>query len=176
MRRTLLFTSIAAALVLSFSSEAVGQRRARPGAMKHTEQEAADALKETKVKATYIRDGATFVGDIYLTGDAGGIKMGTATIKFSNGKYWLSFINAKFDVQETSRTGRKYWKKQKLGEDFSYGGAYEVIEKGKVLWLKLYESDSTDGYCDKIELTSKDDKAFEFQQDNMLMRMQYRGY
>ena len=176
MGRSLIFTSIAVAVALSFSYDAIGQRRARPDSMKHTGQEAAKALTKNKVNATYIRDGSTFVGDIYLTGEAGAIKMGTATIEFSNGKYRLSFINTKFDVQETTRTGRKYWTKQKIGEDFSYGGAYEVIEKGHVIWLKLYETDSMDGYCDKIQLDSKDDMAFEFKQDNMLMRMQYRGY
>lgn len=161
---------------VSFSSDAMGQRRARPGALKHTEQEAANAMKITKVKAKYIHDGATFVGDIYLTGEAGAIKVGTATIAFANGKYNLSFTNEKFNVQETSKTGRKYWKKQKLGEDFSYGGEYEVIEQYGDLWLKLYETTVANGDCDKIPLCSKDTKEFEFEQGNMLMRMHYRGY
>ena len=176
MGRSLIFTSIAVAVALSFSYDAIGQRRIRPGSMKHNEQEIVDAFKITKVKGKYIKDGSTFVGDIYLTGDAGGIKIGTVNLVFTNGKYRLSFTNTKFNVQETTSSGRKYWKKQKIGEDFSYDGEYEIIEQMGQYFLKLYETTAAEETADVLKLDGKDADSFEYQDDGMLFRMKYRGY
>ena len=168
---------LSASLLIALGAvDAVGQRRARPGTMKHTEAEAVNALKTTDVKATYIKDGSTFFGDVYLVGEAAGIKIGTAIIEFSNGKYTLNFTNKKFDVTETTSTGRKVKTKQKLGEDFSYGGAYKVVEQSGKVFLLLYADSKGEGQYDKIKLSGKNATEFEFAQDDVLMRMQYRRY
>ena len=173
MKKFLSVIAISFAVMASSSNDAMAQRRTRPGAMKHTQQEVENALKVTKESAKYIRDGSTFVGDIFMVGDVGGVKLGTAIIEFSNGKYKFSFTNEKFNVQEKTKSGIKYWKKEKLGEDFSAGGKYEVIERHGNYYLYLYQPENPDEAGDKIPLNSKDAKEFELAQDNMLMRMHY---
>lgn len=173
-------------IILIGAPVAVSQRRTRPGAMKHTEAEVTEKKKITKLNCTYIRDGATFEGPIYMTGDAGGIKIGDAVIIFKAGRYSLSFDAAKFKIkkypvmtdEERMRRGiSKYeydnsWEYKKLGEDFEYGGKYVTIEQYQEKWLILYQGD-TDNIYAKIPIENINDKSFELNEDDMLVRMSF---
>lgn len=174
MKRRHLIMMLASLIAFLMVTDISAQRRSRPGSVKHTEQEAIEIMKKTKVNGKYIRDGSTFRGDIYLTGDAGAIKIGTATITFSKGEYKLSFRNAKFKVQDDKYKNRMRW--QKIGEDFSYGGEYEVMEQLDKTWLILYESTAANETSDNFLLESKDAKTIELDVDGMYMKLDYVGH
>lgn len=173
------------ALIVPVRSSA--QRRARPGSMKHTQTEVTEKQKVTNLSCKYIRDGSIFEGPIYMTGEAGGIKIGEGVIIFTNGKYHLSFDAQKFKIkkypvmtdEERLRRGiSKYeyensWEYKKLGEDFEYGGKYATIEQYGQKWLILYNADSDAVYA-KIPLKSTADKSFELEEDDMLVKMTCR--
>lgn len=158
------------------------QRRARPSSMKHTEAEVKNVSKVTHLKGKYIRDGVTFNGSVYMTGDAGAINVGKATIHFAAGKYTLSYGAENFEMRTSmSREERRRkgitdyeydhsWKNEKLGNDFSHSGKYEVVKQFDKIHLILYDGDTKDVFA-KIPLASAADSSFEFQEDDVLMRM-----
>ncbi len=162
------------------------QRRARPGSMRHSEAEIAARMKVTKLSCRYIKDGATFEGPIYMTGEVGGIKIGDAIITFSKGHYLLSFDAAKFKVkkhsymtdEERRRKGisqyeyENAWEHKKLGQDFDYGGKYATIEQYGSKWLILYQGDSDSIYA-KIPINSISDSSFELSEDDIYVKMKY---
>ncbi len=169
---------------LSLPKDLSAQRRVRPGAMKHTEAEVANKRKVTNLSCKYIRDGSIFEGPVYMTGDAGGIKIGEGAIIFSNGKYKLSFDAQKFkikkypvmtDKQLLEKGISKYeyensWEYKKLGEDFEYGGKYTTIEQYGQKWLILYNGNSESVFA-KIPINSINDNSFELEEDDMLVQM-----
>lgn len=172
--------------MIACAPSADAQRRSRPGAMKHTQAEVTNKQKITKLNCRYIKDGSVFEGPIYMTGDAGGIKIGDAVIAFYGGKFMLSFEAAKFNVkkyaymtpEERHRRGiseyeyRNAWEHKKLGEDFDYEGRYSTIEQYGQKWLILYNGDTDNVYA-KIPLNSINDQSFELDEDDMLVKMSY---
>ena len=180
--------ALAALLLVALAPlQADAQRRGRPGSMRHSEAEARAKQEITRLSCKYIRDGVAFSGPIYMTGDAGGIKIGDAIIAFTGGRYMLSFDAAKFKIkkhavmtdEERLRKGiTKYdydnsWENKKLGEDFEYGGKYATIEQYGQKWLILYDGDTENIYA-KIPIGSVDDDSFELAEDDMLIRMSCR--
>lgn len=158
------------------------QRRARPGSMKHTEADVRNAQKTTQLKGLYIRDNSTFGGDVYMTGEAGGIKIGTAKIRFAGGHYRLTFNAGEFSMRtslskkeriDKGITEYEYdnsWENEKLGEDFEYSGKYKILEQYGKIALILYNGDTDKEYA-RIALTSANDKEFEFSDNDLLMPM-----
>lgn len=172
------------ATLISFPVEA--QRRGRPGSMKHSEAEARAKQEISRLSCKYIRDGATFEGPIYMTGDAGEIKIGNAVIAFTGGRYMLSFDAQKFKLRkhasmtekerlEKGITKRQYdtWENKKIGQDFEHKGKYATIEQYSKKWLILYDGDTQNIYA-KIPIGSVNDSSFELMEDDILLRMSYR--
>ncbi len=171
-------------LALINTPVADAQRRARPGSMKHSEAEVTEKKKVTKLSCRYIKDGSIFEGPVYMTGEAGGIKIGDAAIIFRAGKYHLSFDAAKFKIKKypvmtdeelfrrgiSKHTYENSWEYKKLGEDFEYGGKYATIEQYGDKWLILYQGDTDNVYA-KIPIESVADDSFELNEDDMLVRM-----
>lgn len=173
---------LVAIMSLSVCNTLSAQRRARPGSMKHTEADVRNAQKTTQLKGLYIRDNSTFGGDVYMIGDAGSIKIGTAEIRFTGGHYRLIFDSGEFSMRtslskkeriEKGITEYEYdhsWKNEKLGEDFEYSGKYNIQEQYGKISLILYNGDTDKEYA-RIALTSANDKEFEFSDDDLLMTM-----
>ena len=168
---------------LLFPATTLAQRRARPGSMKHTQAEVVEKQKVTTLSSKSIRDGAVFFGPVYMTGDNGAIKIGDAIIEFDGGRYKINFDAAKFKIRKYPTMTEKQrlqqgisdyeynkWEYKKLGEDFKYGGKYTVMQQYGKTWLILYNGNSNDVYA-KIPLNSPDDKSFELNEDDMLVKM-----
>lgn len=166
-------------VVLSFDAEA--QRRARPGSMKHADTEVKDAMKKTKVQATYIHDGARFTGPVYMTGGAGAIKIGEAALSFKAGKYYINYTAGEFAMRDASTRDERIkkgiseyqyehsWKDEKLGQDFAYSGKYEVMEQYGDIHLILYDG-ATDKVFAKIPLESAKASSFELYEEDFLFK------
>ncbi len=174
-------------MVLTATSTVMSQRRARPGSMKHTSgAELENATKVTPGQATYIRNGACFSGPVYFTSSDGseGIRIYTATLRFSNGKYTLALDAREFSTREAmtaddrARRGisdaqyDNMWKGEKLSEDIQQAGRYKVIKQGSVLHLILYDGDS-DNVILRTNLSSKDTKYLEFKEDNLVCKLNF---
>lgn len=157
--------------------------RKRPGAMRHTEAEVENARRVTAVKAKYIHDNAQFKGAAYMTGDAGGIKVGDVALSFAGGKYTIKFVSASFDMRKASTrrdrrregiTEYEYehsWQKEKLGDDFDFGGRYEVVEQYGKVSLVLYNGNSDKVFA-KIPLADANASSFEFAEDDVLFQFE----
>lgn len=175
-------TAHASDVCVTAQDDGTRARRKRPGQMKHTEAEVQNAKKITKINARYIRDGVTFIGGVYMTGDAGAIKEGDAVMKFSGGKYRFGFESAEFDMRDAfTRDERRAkgiteyeyehsWKKEKLGNDFLYSGKYEVVEQYGKIHLILYNGDTNEVFA-KIPLNSASDSSFDFYEEDFLISM-----
>lgn len=156
-------------------------RRKRPGSMTHTEAEVKNARKVTRLQGRYIKDNSTFDGDVYMVGDAGGIKIGKARIVLKNGGYTLSYDAGSFTMRDASTRDERMskgiteyeyehsWKDEKLGKDFAHAGKYEIAEQFGKINLILYDGNSTDVFV-RIPLTSANDKSFEFTDEDFLIR------
>ena len=189
MKAYIALTLLLATLFAPLSASA--QRRGRPGSMKHTEAEVLQKQAEVrrqqggvKISCKYIANGHIFEGPVYMTGDAGAIKIGDAAIIFTGGNYKLSFDAAKFKIKkypsmtdaERARRGiSKYeyensWEYKELGQDFEYGGKYATIEQGSGKWLVLYNGDSENVFA-KIPISGVNANSFELNEDGMLVQM-----
>lgn len=168
--------------ISSIQDDGTRTRRKRPGQMKHTEAEVQNVKKITKVNARYIHDGVTMNGGVYMTGDAGAIKVGDAVMQFRSGKYYFGFESAEFDMRDASTRDERRkkgiseyeynhsWKKEKIGGDFQHSGKYEVVEQYGKIHLILYNGDTSEEFA-KILLTSATDSSFDFYEDDFLIRM-----
>lgn len=169
-------------MLLLGANPAFSQRRKRPDYMKHTEADAQNVTKITAVKALHIKDNTIFGGDVYMVGDAGGIKIGNAQIAFRNGHYTFTYTSKEFEMREASTRDERLqkgiteyeyensWKNEKLGSDFGHKGKYAVQEQYGTLNLILYDGDTKNVFA-KIPLSSPNTDSFEFQEGDMLMQM-----
>lgn len=145
--------------------ECEAQRRARPGSMKHTEQEYKGVAESKAVKCTYVSNGHTFSGDAYVyEGGSGRIKIGTSTLSFAGGKYILKF---KSDYFRTRPNENKRWRSEKLLNDFTQTGKYETFKKFDTLYLRLYEPGSDTAYMTDIPLSGVDAKKIEMNEEGL---------
>lgn len=155
--------------IISIPLSSSAQRRARPGSMKHSESEVINKQKIKQVHCKYIKDGSVFEGAIYRTGDLGGVKIGDAFIAFTGGEYMFSFSAEKFKMKNN-----KYynvWEYKKLMDDFDYSGKYSTFEQYGQIWLVLYNEDNEE--FAKIPIDSLNAKSFSFEEDRMLMKMNF---
>lgn len=146
------------------------QKRQRPGNMRHTDKEVQNMRKMDPVKCTYVSDNHVFYGDVYATGPAGRIKMGTSTLTLKGGKYTISFTSAKFemrDVQAPQDKG-KYnpWRKEKLYNDFTQSGNYTTFKKAGTLYLRLHDGNSSN-YLTDVPLSGTGAKSFVIDEDGL---------
>lgn len=74
--------------------------------MRHSEAEARAKQEVTRLSCKYIRDGVAFSGPIYMTGDAGGIKIGDAIIAFTGGQIYALVRRRQIQDQEACRHDR----------------------------------------------------------------------
>lgn len=155
--------------------EANAQRRQRPGSMKHSEEDVENMRRMDPVKCTYLKNGASFRGDVYATGLSGRIKIGTSTITFSNNHYSMNFNASKFetrDVLPPQEKGRfNPWRKEKVMNDFVQKGKFSTFKKAGQIYLRIYDGD-TDNYITDIPLPSLDVKNFNIDEDGLLFEYQ----
>lgn len=155
--------------------EANAQRRQRPGSMKHSEEDVENMRRMDPVKCTYIKNGSSFKGDVYATGLAGRIKIGTSTLTLSNGHYTLNFKAGKFETRDVLRPQEKGrfnpWRKEKLMNDFVQKGKFSTFKKAGQTYLRLYVGDSDD-YITDVPLSSADVKNFKIDEDGLLFEYQ----
>ena len=169
MKKTFsIFTLLLVSLILFDVS---AQKRSRPNSMRHSEQDVINFNKTTPTTCTYISNGHTFSGDVYATGMAGRIKIGTSTLSLRGGRYTLTFKGSNFqmrDVLPPQEKGRfNPWRSEQLSNDFTQKGKYETFTKGSLLFLRLYDGDSAD-YITDIPLANKGVKYFELDEDGLL--------
>lgn len=181
MRIFRFITTVAIICCMAPIYNADAQRRARPNSMKHADTEVKDAMKSTKVNATYIHDGARFSGPVYMVGEAGGIKIGNSVLTFKGGKYYINYTAGEFSMREASTRDERRkkgisefayehsWKNEKLGSDFDYSGKYEVVEQYGNIHLILYDGTSDNVFA-KIPLDSAKASSFEFAEDDFLFK------
>ena len=167
-------------VAITLPESAHAQRRRRPGSMTHTEAEVQNVMKVTRLAGRYIKDNATFAGNVYMVGEAGSIKIGDATIAFTGGRYTLKFGAASFDMRDAStREDRRRehiseyqyehsWKSEKLGDDFLQNGRYEIAEQYGNIHLILYDGTSDNVFA-KIPLESANDNAFDFTDEQFMI-------
>lgn len=155
-------------LIALFPVEA--QRRQRPDSMKHTEAEIENKRKEEIVKCTYIKNGNTFTGDVYATGEAGYIKIGTSAINFSNGHYKLTFTSGEFKVRDvqTPRNRGRYnpWRNEKIFNNFTQSGKFATFKKNGSVYLRLYDGESSD-YITDIPLENVGANSFVLDEEGL---------
>lgn len=171
--------------LITVSESAYAQRRSRPGSMAHNESEVAAALKETKVKATYIHDNAKFAGKASVTNGGASLKIANVTLTFANGKYHLTIVTDKFltrdvkskeDLRREGMTEWEYdhsWEKTKVANDCDFVGKYEVVKKGVVNWLILYDDVDPSVIAAKVKLDSLNTKKLSFEIDTIVFDVQY---
>lgn len=182
-----MFKRLIAAMLLAMfvagtlSADETQARRKRPGSMTHTEAEVQNARKTTTLHGRYIKDNTAFDGAVYMVGDAGGIKIGTARLTFRNGTYTLAYEAGKFTMRTSSTredrlregiTEYEYdnsWKDEKLGNDFAHAGKYEIAEQFGKVNLILYDGNTGNVFA-KIPLSGADDDSFEFTEDDFLLK------
>lgn len=176
--------AVSSSVVVTSDDQTPRASRKRPGSMRHTEAEVENARKVTKVQAKYIRDKSHFTGAAYMTGAAGAIKVGDVALSFSGGKYKIAFESASFEMRDASTRDERRkkgiseyeynhsWRNQKLGEDFQYGGRYEVVEQYGKINLILYDGDSDNVFA-KIPLDNSNVSSFEFAEDDVLFQFQH---
>ncbi len=186
MNKVIYRVILVAFIVLATASSVMSQRRSRPGSMKHSGAEYENAVKITPAQATYIHNGSYFSGPVYFTSQDGseGIKIYTADLKFSKGRYTLSLDAAEFSTRqaisadERAKRGisdyqyEKMWKNEKLSEDIQQSGVYKVIKQYDAIHLVLYDGD-TDNIVFKIKLSSQNAKYLEFKEDNLVYKLSF---
>lgn len=128
--------------------------------MKHTEKEAQDYMKKTPVQCTYISNGHSFSGNVYVVGDGARIKIGTSTITFKAGKYILSFVSESFKSRDTNSY---IWTYEKMLNDFNQSGAYETFFQGQKYYLRMYDGLQ---YSD-IPLSNRNATSFVLAEDEL---------
>lgn len=184
MRKTILFISsfLFVAGLLADPCAVMAQRRARPGSMKHTEAEIQEVQKKTKVSARYIKDNSRFAGPVKAGGDGAFIKVGDSHLYFEGGRYIFSFeagefsmrdAKTKYDLQREGITQYEYdhsWKNEKIGQDFSASGKYEIVNQYGTTNLILYVGD-TDEVFTKIPLEDPDASSFSFMNSSLIFEM-----
>lgn len=170
-------------LLFMATISAPAQRRARPGSMRHTQAEMTEAQKKTTVKGRYICDGSRFKGQVLITGDAGGIKVGDAVITFSAGRYNFDFTSGELSMRTSYTKDERIkkgisdyayensWKKEKIGEDFYSKGKYAIIKQYDKVTLYLYSGDDTNTVFATIPLEDANASSFQFYEDNFLFDM-----
>lgn len=162
MKRSIVIAIVC--LIASFSSQGIfSQRRQRPGSVKHTEQDVQNQRRRDLLSCKYVCDGHTFTGDVYYTGQAGAIKIGTASLVFKGGNYSLDFKGDKFKVRDalTPKDRHKYnpWRYEKIFNDLTQTGRYETFKKSGQIYLRLYDG-HTDNYITDIPLSSVYTQSF----------------
>lgn len=152
------------------SPDSMAQKRQRPANMKHTDQEVQNMRRLDPMKCTYVSDGHTFWGNVYASGDAGRIKIGTSTITFRGGKYTISFTSEKFEMRDVLAPQDKWkynpWKKEKLFNDFIQSGKYTTFKKSGVLYLRLHDGNS-ENYLTDVSLSGVSAKSFVINEDGL---------
>lgn len=170
-QKVIIFVSLFALCFISFEAE--GQRRSRPGSMRHTDEDVYNMRRHDPVVCKYVSSGHTFGSDVYVTGMAGRIKIGTADLILSGNKYRLVFDAANFDMRDALPPQDKWkfnpWRSEKLAEDFVQTGKYETFKKASVIYLRLYDENS-DNYIVDIPLQGDDAKAFEIEEEGLLFK------
>lgn len=150
-----------------------GQRRSRPGSMRHTDEDVYNMRRHEPVKCKYVAAGHIFDSDVFATGMTGKIKIGTADLILSQNNYRLIFDAAKFDMRDVPPPQDKWkfnpWRREKLANDFVQTGRYETFKKASRLYLRLYDGDS-DNYIVDIPLQDGDAQAFEIEEDGLLFK------
>lgn len=153
--------------------EAGAQRRARPGAMKHSDSEAKAAVTKSVVKAQYIKDGAMFIGDMFYAKDGAGIKICTSKIYFGANTYTMENESAKFTTTKKTKSGREYKAKEKFSEDYEASGKYEVVKYGAGgVYLILYTEKPNEIFA-KIPISGTDAESFTYDEDNIICKYSY---
>lgn len=158
------------------------QRRARPGSMRHTEEEIREVQKKTKVSAKYIHDNSRFAGPVKAENGGACIKIGNSHLYFNQGRYVFGFEAAefnmrdaktKYDLKREGITQYEYdhsWKNEKIGNDFSVSGKYEIVHQYDTTNLVLYVGD-TDEVFTKIPLVDPDAASFSFINSGLTFEM-----
>lgn len=153
------------------SLEIAGQRRERPGSMRHTDQDVANMRKMEIVVCKYVSEGHVFGSEVYVTGMSGRIKIGSADLILSGNNYSLEFDADKFDMRDVLAPQDKWkfnpWRKEKLANDFVQTGRYETFKKASTVYLRLYDG-NTDNYLTDIPLGSADTQSFKIEEDGLL--------
>lgn len=162
---------ITAFLIVILTGQVSAQRRKRPSNMRHSEQEIVNKRKMDPVTCTYIKNGSTFSGNAYSTGETGRIKIGTSTLTFSNGHYTLKFDAAKFETRDVLAPQDKWkfnpWREEKIMNDFVQKGKFSTYKKGDQIYLRLYVDD-TEEYLTDISLSGLNAKSFKIDEDGLL--------
>lgn len=138
--------------------------------MKHTDQEVQNMRQMEPIKCTYVSDGHTFGGNVYATGDAGMIKIGTSTMTLRNGRYTISFKSAKFEMRDVLPPQDKWkynpWRKEKLFNDFTQSGKYTTFKKGGVIYMRLHDGNSNN-YLTDVHLSGTSAESFVIDEDGL---------
>lgn len=157
---------IIALLVGVINLSAAGQRRSRPGSMKHTQTEYENTTREQPVACNYVSNGHRFYGPVYVyTGGDGKIKIGNSSISFSGGNYTLRFTS---DKVKTRDHGKVRWRYKKVLNDIEQTGKYETFQKYGDTFLRIYMDDEEgEKHIGEIKLTGKDTKRIEWIEDDL---------
>lgn len=163
-------TAVLALLFLLTIPASQAQRRQRPGSMKHTESEIENKRREEPVKCTHVRNGNTFTGNVYATGEAGYIKIGYSSIKFANGHYTIQFTGDRFKVRDvpTPRERGRFnpWRREEIFNNFTQSGKFETFKKNGRIFLRLYDGDTPD-YITDIPLENTGVSFFALDEDGL---------
>lgn len=159
---------------LAFSlNQAFSQRRARPGSLKHTDKDVENVYKEVPVTCTYIKNGATFRGEIYYLSSTSSakMKMGDATLTIKNGKYRLKFNASKYQTRDALPPGQKHkynpWRDEKVANDFVAEGKFTTYKRNGKIYVRMEDDDGGILFKD-CELESINAKAFGGIDDDIL--------
>lgn len=166
-------------LLLIILSPLQAQRRQRPDSMKHTESEIENKRKEEIVNCTYIKNGNTFSGDVYATGEAGYIKIGTSSIRFSNGHYKLTFTSGEFKVRDVQTPKDRWkfnpWRSEKIFNDFTQSGKFATFKKNGRIYLRLYDGETSD-YITDIPLENIGANSFVLDEEGLRFEYSLSSY
>ena len=165
--------------IVFICQDAIAQRRARPESMKNTNEYLDNVNKEEPVSCKYIKNGATFSGNVYYYSDNGAarIHIGTATLTLSGNHYSLKFKSAKTKMRDAEYKGKKReynpWRMEKIANDFVQDGKYETFKKNNKYYLRFYDGD-TNNYLTDVNLKSLDQKDFVMAEDGLSFEFTYK--
>ena len=149
------------------------QRRSRPGSLKHTDQDVENVYKQEPVTCTYIKNGATFYGELYYLSDnsSNKMKMGTATLTLNNGKYKLKFEATKYKTRDALPPDQKWkynpWRYEKLANDFISEGKFITYKRNGKIYIRLEDDEGGILWKDS-EIENINSKAFGGIDNNIL--------
>ena len=152
---------------------AYAQKRARPGGLKHTDKDVENVYKEVPVICKYIRNGATFRGEVYYLSSTSSakMKMGDATLTFKNGKYRLKFDASKYQTRDALPPDQKHkynpWRNEKVANDFIAEGKFSTYKRNDKIYIRMEDDDGGVLWKDS-EIDGINAKAFGGVDDNIL--------